>query len=63
MITNVYVLVDFVGKKELWRHIQYVKNYYPFHPWVLVGDFNSILVLEEKQCGLARLGPSFSLLH
>ena len=30
---------------------------------MLAGDFNSVLSLEEKQGGLARLGPSSSLLH
>ena len=63
MITNVYAPVDFVGKKELWRHIQYVRNCHPFHHWVLARDFNSVLSLEEKQGGLARLGPSSALLR
>ena len=62
MITNVYAPVDFVGKEELWRHIQYFRNCHSFHTWVLVGDFNSVLSLEEKQGGLARLGPSSALL-
>ena len=38
MITNVYVPIDFVGKEELWRHIHYVRNFHPFHPWVLIED-------------------------
>lgn len=62
MITNVYAPIDFVGKEELWRHFQYVRNCHPFHPWVLARDFNSILSLEEKQGGLVRLGPSSALL-
>ena len=63
MITNVYAHVDFFGKEELWRHIQYVRNRHPFHPWVLAGDFSSFLSLVEKQGGLARLGPSSTLLR
>ena len=62
MVTNVYAPVDLVGKEELWSHIQYVRNCHPYHPWVLAGDFNSVLSLEEKQGGLARLGPSSTLL-
>ena len=63
MVTNVYAPVDLVGKEELWSHIQYVRNCHPYHPWVLAGDFNLVLSLEEKKGGVARLGPSFSLLR
>ena len=63
MVTNVYAPVDLVGKEELWEHIQYVRNCHPYHPWVLAGDFNSVLSLEEKHGGLARLGPSSALLR
>jgi len=62
MVTNVYAPIDLMGKEELWSHIQYVRNCHPYHPWVLVGDFNSVLSLEEKQGGLARLVLSSTLL-
>ena len=32
LLTNLYVPVDLLGKEELWRHIQYVRNLHPFHP-------------------------------
>lgn len=63
MVTNVYVPFDLVGEEENWRHIQYVRNCHPFHPSMLVGDFNTILSLEEKQGGLDRLGSSSTLLR
>ena len=62
MVTNVYAPIDLVGKEKIWSHIQYVRNCHPYHPWVLAGDFNLVLSLEEKQGGLARLGPSSSAL-
>ena len=63
MVTNVYAPIDLVGKEELWSHIQYVRNCHPYHPLGLVGDFNLVLSLEEKQGGLDRLGPSSSFLR
>ena len=33
----------------------------PYFPWILGGDFNSILSLQEKRGGWARLGPTSNL--
>ena len=33
----------------------------PYFPWILGGDFNSIVSLEEKRGGWARLGPASNL--
>ena len=62
LVTIVYAPIDLPGKLKLWEHIRYVRSCHPFLPWIMGGDFNSVLSLEEKRGGLARLGPSFELL-
>ena len=61
LVTNVYAPIDIRGKIHLWDHIRYVRSYSPYFPWILGGDFNSILSLEEKRGGWARLGPASNL--
>ena len=34
----------------------------PFLPWIVARDFNAITNLEEKRGGIARLGPSSTML-
>ena len=62
LITNVYAHVDYVEMVGLWSHIWYVKSFHPYHNWVLEGDFNLIIIIEEKRSGLVGLGPSSDLL-
>lgn len=61
LVTNIYALNNFHEKPLLWSHIRYVKSCAPFLPWILVGDFNSMLSLEEKRGGLAWLSSSNDL--
>ena len=63
LVTTVYAPIDLPGKLKLWEHIRYVRSCHPFLPWIVAGDFNSVLSLEEKRGGLARLGPSSVLLR
>ncbi|XP_059064615.1 uncharacterized protein LOC131856729 [Cryptomeria japonica] len=58
LVSNVYAPIDIRGKSQLWAHIRYVRSCAPFLPWILAGDFNAVLSLEEKRGGLPRLGPS-----
>lgn len=48
LFTNVYSPTDLLGKSLLWSHIRCVCSLVPFLPWILVGDFNFMLSLEEK---------------
>ena len=43
LVTNVYAPIDIHGKIHLWDHIRYVHSCAPYFPWILGGDFNSIL--------------------
>lgn len=63
LVTNGYTPIDLLGKIQIWAHIRYVLSCHPFLPWIVVGDFNSVLILEDKRGGLAHLGPSSELLH
>lgn len=61
LVSNVYALIDIYGKTQLWAHIRYVRSCAPYLPWILAGDFNAMLCLEEKRGGLPRLGPASEL--
>ena len=62
-VTNVYAPVDLPSKTKLWAYIRHVRSYFPFLPWIVAGDFNSLINLEEKRGGLTRLGPSSKILQ
>ena len=58
LVTNFYAPIDIHVKIHLEDHIRYVHSCAPYFPCILGGDFNSILSLEEKRGGWARLGPA-----
>ncbi|XP_059068224.1 uncharacterized protein LOC131858791 [Cryptomeria japonica] len=61
LISNVYAPLDIRCKTQLWAHLQFVRSCPPYLPWILGGDFNYVLSLEEKRGGLPRLGSSSDL--
>ena len=61
LVTNFYAPIDIHGKIHLWDHIRYVCSCAPYFPQILGGDFNSILSLEEKTGGWARLCPTSNI--
>ena len=63
LFSNMYAPSDLVGKSLMWSHIKYVRSLDLFLPWIVAGDFNAITNLEEKRGGIARLGPSSSMLR
>lgn len=58
LITNIYAPIDIQGKIQLWAHLRFVRSCAPYLPWILGGDFNFVLSLDDKRGGLPRLGPS-----
>ena len=54
-ITNVYVLQSIQDKESFMQTLQYVKTLIHTPHWIVGGDFNMILTLEEKMGGTKRL--------
>jgi len=48
LLTNVYVPIDFPSKVFLWSKIIFIHSLVSSLPWILVGEFNSIVILNEK---------------
>ena len=63
LLSNIYAPIDFQGKQVLWSHIRMIHTMFPFHPWILTGDFNAICELAKKRGGTRRLEPSALLLQ
>lgn len=63
LFSNVYALVELQGKHILWANIRLVRSLFPYHPWIIGGDFNAITELAEKRGGTARLEASALLLQ
>ncbi|XP_057871389.2 uncharacterized protein LOC131077832 [Cryptomeria japonica] len=63
LFSNIYAPTDLPGKTHLWDHINFVRSLEPFLPWILAGDFNVVISMDEKRGGLARLDPSSLLLR
>lgn len=58
LLTNVYAPTKLLGRCQLWAHNRYVHSLGPFLPWIIVGDFNDIISLEEERGGVDRIDPS-----
>ena len=63
LFSIMYAPSDLVGKSPMWSHIKFFRSLDPFLPWIVARDFNAITNLEEKRGGIARLGPSSSMLR
>ncbi|KAH0748449.1 hypothetical protein KY290_027681 [Solanum tuberosum] len=51
LVTIVYVSCNAINREELWNSIQQISSHFSL-PWLVGGDFNVILSLEEKLGGL-----------
>ncbi|KAG5599866.1 hypothetical protein H5410_031236 [Solanum commersonii] len=51
MVIIVYVSCNAINREELWNSIQQISSHFSL-PWLVGGDFNVILSLEEKLGGL-----------
>ena len=56
MITNVYSPKKLEDKHDFLTSLEELRERYPDIPWILVGDFNMIKSLTEKNSGTRILG-------
>ncbi|XP_021985819.1 uncharacterized protein LOC110882016 [Helianthus annuus] len=54
----VYAANYYVTRRELWHHLSMHKVFVGTKPWVLMGDFNSALNLEDKSMGASSVSIS-----
>ncbi|KAI3465771.1 hypothetical protein Pfo_022434 [Paulownia fortunei] len=48
LLTCIYAKCDIIGRRELWDGLRYITDQNESHPWLLGGDFNTILHLNER---------------
>ncbi|XP_022024397.1 uncharacterized protein LOC110924709 [Helianthus annuus] len=56
--TIVYAANYYVSRRELWNHLLLHKVLVRDDPWVMLGDFNSALYLEDKSMGCSSVSAS-----
>ncbi|XP_022040984.1 uncharacterized protein LOC110943550 [Helianthus annuus] len=54
----VYAANYYVSRRELWNHLGLHKALVGSEPWVMLGDFNSALYLEDKSMGCSSFSAS-----
>ncbi|XP_021994626.1 uncharacterized protein LOC110891242 [Helianthus annuus] len=54
----VYAANYYVTRRELWHHLSMHKSFVGNNPWVIMGDFNSALNLEDKSMGASSVTRS-----
>ncbi|XP_022003373.1 uncharacterized protein LOC110900819 [Helianthus annuus] len=54
----IYAANYYVTRRELWNHLSMHKNFVRNEPWVILGDFNSALNLEDKSMGCSSVSTS-----
>jgi len=58
-VASIYAHTNYVNRKALWEELSVLLSTYS-RPWLLLGDFNSILGAHEKYRGRAPLNASCS---
>ncbi|XP_022040145.1 uncharacterized protein LOC110942657 [Helianthus annuus] len=54
----VYAANYYISRRELWNHLGLHKSLVRNDPWVMLGDFNSALYLEDKSMGCSSTSAS-----
>ncbi|XP_021979874.1 uncharacterized protein LOC110875997 [Helianthus annuus] len=54
----IYAANYYISRRELWKHLSMHKNFVSNEPWVILGDFNSALNLEDKSMGCSSVSLS-----
>ncbi|XP_021979684.1 uncharacterized protein LOC110875791 [Helianthus annuus] len=53
----VYAANYYITRRELWQHLSKHKVLVGNNPWVILGDFNSALNLDDKSMGASNISP------
>ncbi|XP_021996030.1 uncharacterized protein LOC110893223 [Helianthus annuus] len=53
----VYAANYYISRRELWNQLRMHKALVNNAPWVIMGDFNSALNLEDKSFGISNVSP------
>ncbi|XP_026410824.1 uncharacterized protein LOC113306055 [Papaver somniferum] len=53
LIAGVHAATLTVNRRELWKDLEDINNLNK--PWLVIGDFNTMMIMEEKKGGLAPL--------
>ncbi|XP_021979805.1 uncharacterized protein LOC110875921 [Helianthus annuus] len=54
----IYAANYYVTRRELWKHLTLHKVFVRDAPWIMLGDFNSALNLEDKSMGCSSISAS-----
>ena len=56
--TFIYADNYYINRRELWRDLEMHSGFVQRKPWVIMGDFNSALYLEDTYCGSSDINIS-----
>ncbi|GKA96322.1 hypothetical protein Tco_0818417 [Tanacetum coccineum] len=54
-VSFVYADNDYIQRRLLWKDLNTHKRFVGVHPWVIMGDFNASLCLEDSSTGSSRI--------
>ncbi|GJY23686.1 uncharacterized protein Tco_0397344 [Tanacetum coccineum] len=54
-VSFVYANNDYIQRRLLWKYLNTHKRFVGVHPWVIMGDFNASLCLEDSSTGSSRI--------
>ncbi|XP_022030699.1 uncharacterized protein LOC110931622 [Helianthus annuus] len=54
----IYAANYYISRRDLWKQLSLHKNFVCNEPWVILGDFNSALNLEDKSMGCSSVSLS-----
>ncbi|XP_026459307.1 uncharacterized protein LOC113359966 [Papaver somniferum] len=61
LVTDVHIACLTIDRRELWEELEFLSTYNK--PWMVIGDFNTIMCAEEKHGGRNPLTISMNEFH
>ncbi|PWA44473.1 RNA-directed DNA polymerase, eukaryota, Reverse transcriptase zinc-binding domain protein [Artemisia annua] len=62
-VSFIYVDNDYIRRRILWKNLLLHKWFVGVHPWVIMGDFNASLCIEDSSIGSSRFTIAMSELR